>query len=94
MELTTGPGTPSEEGPLLSTTASKFSFKVKALCPSVDERVAQFQCVTFHLVCQTYGPLEVASFTAGCFTFTNTLAAVLTDGDYDAKQLVTVVAGT
>ncbi|ELR17837.1 Alpha2-macroglobulin domain containing protein [Acanthamoeba castellanii str. Neff] len=91
VELTTGPGTPSEEGPLLSTTASKFSFKVKALCPSVDERVAQFQCVTFHLVCQTYGPLEVASFTAGCFAFTNTLAAVLTDGDYDAKQLVTVV---
>jgi hypothetical protein len=28
VELTTGPGTPSEEGPMLSTTASKFNFKV------------------------------------------------------------------
>jgi hypothetical protein len=33
VELTTGPGTPSEEGDLLSTTASKFSFKVNALFP-------------------------------------------------------------
>jgi hypothetical protein len=60
--------------------------------PSADERVAQCQCVTFHLVLQTYGPLEVASFTAGCFTFTNTL--VLTNDDDGATQLVTVTPGT
>jgi hypothetical protein len=44
---------------------------------------------------QTYGPLEVASLTGGCFAFTNTLAAAITDDkDYDAKQLVTITPGT